>query len=271
MFADWIGKTETTHDVIGYSLACRMAATLGIDTSTLDSQLPLLWHWIFFQPSVPSGQLGEDGHPLTGNFLPPTANRNRMWAGGHLKFLNPLVFDQPATRKSTITNITEKQGRSGALLFVTIEHDYQQNNKSCIIERQDIVYRETVRFIGCASTPAPEVEWCEHHQTNTTTLFRYSAVTFNAHRIHYDQNYATQYEGYPGIVVQGQLLATLALNAFLNANPDAKIASFNFRSQSPIFHPNRFFTGGKRINDHNADLWVYNDKGIAQSGHVEFH
>lgn len=267
---DWIGKSETIHDCLDHAPVRKMAATLGTKTPETASPLPLLWHWMFFQPSVPFSGLGEDGHPARGGFLPPADNRNRMWAGGRLQFFRPLFIGQAAKRVSTIKNIVEKQGKSGALLFVTVEHNHIQNGQSAILEEQDIVYREPSKYSAAKPAPCPEADWSSSHQSSPITLFRYSALTFNAHRIHYDYPYATQIEGYPGLVVQGQLLATLTLQQFENANPQAVVSSFSFRSQRPIFNPDTFITGGKITSSGKADLWVGNENGIAQSSHVEF-
>lgn len=268
--SDWIGKSETTRDILDYGLVRRMAATLGTKVPDPSSPLPLLWHWMFFQPAVPFSGLGEDGHPARGDFLPPAENRNRMWAGGRFQFLTPLIIGQSAKRVSTIKSIVEKYGKSGALLFVTVEHNYIQNGQSAIFEEQDIVYREPSKYSGANSAPCPEAEWSSFHQSNSITLFRYSALTFNAHRIHYDYPYATGIEGYPGLVVQGQLLATLALQEFEKANAQATVSTFDFRSQRPIFTPDTFLIGGKITGTGKAELWVGNEKGIAQSCHVGF-
>lgn len=269
-FIDWVGKTETIEDVIDYVLVGRMAATLGTKLPERTGLLPHLWHWMYFQPTLSFHSLGEDGHPSRGEFLPPAENLNRMWAGGRLKFFHPLIIGEPAKRISTIREITEKQGRSGKLLFVTVEHKHIQNGETALLEEQDIVYREPTKFVNKKSTPCPEGQWSETHEANSVTLFRYSAVTFNAHRIHYDYPYVTDKEGYPGLLVQGQLLATLALQAFKNANPDARLSNFSFRSQRPIFCPDKFITAGQETSAGKAELWVGNENGIAQSSSVEF-
>lgn len=267
---DWIGKSETTQDIIDYGLVHKMAATLGTEIPDPASALPHLWHWMFFQPSIPFRELGDDGHPARGGFLPPADNRNRMWAGGRLQFLHPLMIGHAAKRISTIKNIVEKQGKTGALLFVTVEHNHIQNGQSAVLEEQDIVYREPSPYSPAKSTPCPLADWSETHHSSPVTLFRYSALTFNAHRIHYDYPYATGIEGYPGLVVQGQLLATLALHAFEKANRQADVCYFSFRSQRPIINPDTFITAGKITDVGKADLWVGNDNGIAQTCNVGF-
>lgn len=267
---DWIGKTETIEDVFDYVLVRRMAATLGTRMPGSNDALPLLWHWMFFQPSIPYNGLGEDGHPARGEFLPPAENRNRMWAGGRLQFLRPFLIGKAAKRVSTIKNIVEKQGKSGALLFVTVEHNHIQDGESAVLEQQDIVYREPLKYTPTKTADCPAGDWSETHKADSITLFRYSAVTFNGHRIHYDYPYVTEKEGYPGLLVQGQLLATMALQAFEKANTRAKICSFSFRSQRPVFCPETYEISGKLVATNKADLWVGNENGIAQSSHVEF-
>lgn len=267
---DWIGRQDTCEDVIDYGLVKRMAATLNAGTPAPESPLPPLWHWMYFQPALAHHGLGEDGHPARGGFMPPVDNRNRMWAGGRLDFHKPLLIGMPAQRISTIRNVVEKQGRTGALLFVTVEHHYMQDGASCIVEQQDIVYREPSKPKLAATTPCPLPEWSQRHQPDTALLFRYSAVTFNAHRIHYDYPYVTQKEGYPNIVVQGQLLATLALNAYQQANPTASLTAFAFRSQRPMIIPDQFDAAGRLTGEGTAELWVGNENGVAQSCDVVF-
>ena len=269
-FTDWVGKTETIEDVLDYVLVARMAATLGTKLPERTDPLPPLWHWMYFQPTLSFHSLGEDGHPSRGEFLPPAENFNRMWAGGRLKFFRPLIIGEPAKRISTIRQINEKQGRSGKLLFVTVEHKHIQNDETALLEEQDIVYREPTKFVNIKSDPCHSGQWSETHEADSVTLFRYSAVTFNGHRIHYDYPYVTSKEGYPALLVQGQLLATLALQAFKNANPDAGISSFSFRSRRPIFCPEKFITAGQIVGFGKAELWVGNENGVAQSSFVEF-
>ncbi len=194
-FAAWIGRTEEAHDQLSRNLVKRIAANLGEDTPAHGEALPPLWHWAFFQDPIAESGLGGDGHPARGGFLPPADNRNRMWAGGRLEFIAPLRVGGEATRVSTIKHIEEKHGRTGALLFVTVQHDYLQDGELAIREEQDIVYREPSPPKGGAGEALPAGDWREGVVPSPTLLFRYSAVTFNGHRIHYDWPYVTETEG----------------------------------------------------------------------------
>ncbi len=190
-FSAWIGRTEQAHDQLSRNLVKRIAATLGDDTPAHGEALPPLWHWAFFQEPIAESGLGGDGHPARGGFLPPADNRNRMWAGGRIEFIAPLRVGGEATRLSTIKHIEEKHGRTGALLFVTVQHDYLQDGELAIREEQDIVYREPSPPKGGAGEALPAGDWREGVVPSPTLLFRYSAVTFNGHRIHYDWPYVT--------------------------------------------------------------------------------
>src|SRR3546814_200492 len=225
--ASWIGRTESCKDAIDVGQVERIALSLGDDGPVSGEPLPLLWHWALFVKAQPYAMLGEDGHPRRGGFLPPAENRNRMWAGGRLKFMHPLLVGVPGERVSTVADVTEKEGRTGKLLFAVIKHDYFQDGVLCVTEEQDIVYREPAppRLVG--SQPAPEPEWVETITPSPVMLFRYSAVTFNGHRIHYDEPYARQTDGYPGLVVHGPLIATLMCRAFVRANPGKAVESFS--------------------------------------------
>ncbi|MBV2207743.1 MAG: MaoC family dehydratase N-terminal domain-containing protein, partial [Pseudomonas sp.] len=175
----WIGRTEEVHDQLSRNLLMRIAATLGEKTPAHGEALPPLWQWCFFQEPVFESGLGEDGHPARGGFLPPAADRNRMWAGGRVEFLRPLEAGGEARRVSTIKHIEEKHGRSGALLFVTVQHDYLQDGRLAIREEQDIVYREPTPPKASSGEPMVAGDWREAVTPTPTLLFRYSAVTFN--------------------------------------------------------------------------------------------
>jgi itaconyl-CoA hydratase/mesaconyl-C4 CoA hydratase len=266
----WIGRTEEIHDHLSLNLITRIAATLGEVAPQAGQPLPPLWQWCFFQPAVAEAGLGGDGHPARGGFLPPADNRNRMWAGGRVEFHTPLKVDAQATRLSTITNVQEKHGKTGSLLFVTVQHDYLQDGQLAIREEQDIVYREPTPPKLTGSDPLPTGDWQESVTPSPTLLFRYSAVTFNGHRIHYDWPYVTDTEGYPGLVVHGPLMATLNLRAFCRANPDARLRRFAYRGVRPLIAPHPFEVGGRVIAPGKAELWTGNAEGLAQQAEVTF-
>ncbi|MGQ9613047.1 MAG: acyl-CoA dehydrogenase [Chloroflexus sp.] len=235
----WIGRTERVEDNICLAQAIAAAATLEPPSGapTADSPLPPLWHWFYFLPRAPQSQLGSDGHPQRGGFIPPIPYPRRMFAGARIRFHHPLRIGQPAHREGIIRNITQKSGRSGPLAFVTVGYQIYQNEMLCIEEEQDIVYREPG-----APVPAPTpVELPPVNDAITRTvvpdsrlLFRFSALTFNAHRIHYDRPYAQHEEGYPGLVVHGPLVAILLME-LARHHTSRPIVGFSFRSQAPLF------------------------------------
>jgi 3-methylfumaryl-CoA hydratase len=239
-FSEWIGRTESTEELIGLAPVQAAAATLD-DTSTeytIGSPLPPLWHWFFFLPRAQQSQLGPDGHSQRGGFMPPIDLPRRMFAGARTRFVRPLVIGEFARRQSVIRDVSEKAGRSGKLAFVTVSHQIEQAGNLCIEEEQDIVYREPGGPVA-----APEAmegllpslgSWSRRITPDPALLFRFSAVTFNAHRIHYDRDYATNVEGYPGLVVQGQLVAILLVE-LVRAHSPRPISSFAFRGLAPLF------------------------------------
>ena len=268
--AAWIGRTEEIHEHLSLDQVTRIAATLGESAPQAGEPLPALWQWCFFQPAVEESGLGGDGHPARGGFLPPADNRHRMWAGGRVEFHTALKVGARATRISTITHIQQKQGKTGSLLFVTVQHDYLQGGQLAIREEQDIVYREPTPPKLASGDPLPEGAWQESVTPTPTLLFRYSAVTFNGHRIHYDWPYATETEGYPGLVVHGPLMATLSLRAFCRANPAARLRRFAYRGVRPLIAPHPFEVSGRVVAAGKAELWVGNAEGVAQKGEVTF-
>jgi len=269
-FSAWIGRRQESQDRISFTLVKRIAATLGEPAPGSGESLPPLWHWAFFQEPVTADELGPDGHPALGGFLPPAHNRNRMWAGSRLEFYQPLTVEADVTCVSTILNVEEKHGRTGSLLFVTVRHEYFQDGKRALQDEQDIVYREPTPPKLSGTEAIPQGQWRDLVVPSPTLLFRYSAVTFNGHRIHYDWPYVTQTEGYPGLVVHGPLIATLNLRAFTKAHPNARLKRFTFRGVRPLISPQPFEVGGRLIDSGKAQLWAGNQDGTAQIGEVEF-
>jgi itaconyl-CoA hydratase/mesaconyl-C4 CoA hydratase len=267
--AQWLGRTQESHDQLSRNLVRRIAATFDVEAPGHGEELPWLWLWCFFNEPVDSSGLGPDGHPALGGFMPPAHGRNRMFAGGRLDFIQPLRVGGEASRKTTILHIEEKAGRTGSLLFVTLGHEYWQNEQLCIREEQDIVYREPTPPKLGAGEPVAESHWQETVTPDPVLLFRYSAVTFNAHRIHFDWPYVTETEGYPGLVVHGPLTATLSLAAFVRANPLARLRHFSFRGVRPLVAPAPFQVGGRHTGSGVAQLWASNDSGLCQ--HAELH
>ncbi|MFQ6576440.1 FAS1-like dehydratase domain-containing protein [Pseudomonas sp. UM16] len=269
-YSSWIGRIEESRDQLSHNLVKRIAATLGEPAPQPGEALPALWHWAFFQEPVVQLGLGADGHPARGGFLPPAANRNRMWAGSRLTFNHPLKVDAQVERISTLLNVEEKHGRTGSLLFVTVRHEVFQNGECALIDEQDIVYREPSPPKLGGTEPLMLGQWREVVEPNATLLFRYSAVTFNGHRIHYDWPYVTETEGYPGLVVHGPLIATLNLRAFLRAHPQARVKTFSFRGLRPLISPQPFEVSGQLTAPGKALLQAGNQDGTAQIAEVTF-
>jgi len=259
----WLDRTETlTDDITAFPLRA-LAATL--DREAPGDAVPPLWHWLYFLPVAPLAQVGPDGHPKRGGFLPPVELPRRMWAGGRLTFHAPLRSGNEATRTSTIANIEDKTGRSGRLVFVTVQHRYESGGVLCIEEEHDIVYRDAPQPGESAAKPvaAPAGEtWSRTLTADAVMLFRYSALTFNGHRIHYDFPYVTQEEGYPGLIVHGPLIATLLVDLVHRERPDATVATFAFRAVRPTFAGNAFTLCGKPSDDgRSIELWAKDHDG----------
>jgi len=233
----WVGRKMSATDTLAKAQAERLALTLDYARSPRHGDpLPALWHWIYFTPGARQSELGADGHPKLGGFLPPIPLPRRMWAGGRLTFHALLRVGETVTRETEILSLTEKHGKQGALIFLTLRHSLSNDGGLAIEEEQDIVYREP----SITRQPAPaigalaEARWRDAFEPGPTLLFRYSAATFNAHRIHYDLPYATGTEYYPGLVVQGPLTATLLADALIR-HAGGPLASFSFRGQAPLF------------------------------------
>ncbi len=218
--------------------AAAMQIAMGMEVDIADgSPLPPFFHQLYFWKPQPPAGLGRDGHPQVGGLIPDLGLPRRMWAGGRLSFETPLIVGREAQRHSVVEEATHKHGRSGPLGLVTLRHEYRQNDVLCLSEWQDLVYRQAAS--PHAPIPvAPEARTDESDRRDvtfdTTLLFRYSALTFNGHRIHYDLNYAHDVEGYDGLVVHGPLLAqNLMLMATDLIGP---LAEFSFRATSPLMH-----------------------------------
>lgn len=232
---NWVGRVEEKCEQIAPAHAARLAALFDVSAPLEGEVLPFLWHWAYFTPDAPQAQIGHDGHPRLGGFLPPIPLPRRMWAGGRLTFHAPLRVGETVKRKSEIISVTEKNGRQGRLVFVTLRHILSGAAGLAIEEEQDIVYREP----AITRQPAPseaimQADWRDEFIPDTVTLFRYSALTFNAHRIHYDLPYAMNEENYPGLVVHGPLTATRLLAAYV-LHTSHKPRTFSFRGRAPLF------------------------------------
>ena len=231
-------QTRKQHDIIDPARAAALHAVLNLSgpAPTTGDPLPPFWHYIHFWDALPISGLGRDGHPRTGDFIPDLGLPRRMWAGGNLEFLNPLRIGSPATKHSAVTSVTEKAGKSGRLAIVTLSHEIIQNGTPCIREEQSLIYRAEVDPKAANSVPpaAPTTEViCRERRFSSTDLFRYSALTFNGHRIHYDRDYAQNVEGYAGLVVHGPLLAQILIE--IAEGMLGTVNTFDFRATAPAF------------------------------------
>ena len=269
-YSEWIGRTQERAEVITHENAVRIAATLNEQAPSNGDTLPLLWHWAYFQDLASTEALRTDGHAVTGDFLPHAGDRTRMWAGGRVSFIKPLLIGKLASRQSTILSIKEKQGRTGSLLFVTVRHEYIQDDKPSLIEEQDIVYRAVSKASVSEGDPLPDAEWSEEIDTSPTLLFRYSAVTFNTHKIHYDWRYVTEVEGYPGLVLHGPLTATLVMRAFSKFAPESTVRTFAFRGVRPLIAGDTLIVAGRVDEAGKASVWAGNRGGVGQVGEIGF-
>jgi 3-methylfumaryl-CoA hydratase len=260
-FDAWIGRTETTEDVIGPRQTRQMAATLG--AAVPEGLLPPLWHWMGWQPETPMAGLGPDGHPARGGFQPPVPLERRMWAGGRLTFHAPLALGAPMRRRSEILKVSEKTGTTGRMVFVTVGHSVEGPEGLAVTEEQDIVYvAMPERFSPPPAQPAPEgPAWTEAEAMDTVRLFRFSALTFNAHRIHFDLPYAQEVEKYPGLVVHGPLQAMLLMGAAIQ-HRGAQPVRFRFRGVRPLFHSDPVTLAGWPEQDGAQALAVVTGGGV---------
>lgn len=264
----WIGTSEVVTDTLTATPYAALSATLDrpAERPQPGTALPPLWHWLYFLPLYRQSEVGADGHAKRGAFLPPVALPRRMWAGSQFSFHAPLHIGDEVTRTSTIDNVTEKEGRTGKLVFVKVKHEIRRGGEDqvALTEFHDIVYRDAVQpgAVEPAPTAAPaEAQWERKVVPDDVLLFRYSALTFNGHRIHYDRRYVTEVEGYPGLIVHGPLVATLLLDLLRVQLPDAVVASFEFRAMRPVFDIHHFYVCGSALEDGGIHLWAKDHEG----------
>jgi 3-methylfumaryl-CoA hydratase len=269
----WIGRSETAEDVASEIPLARLAALLD-RAEPWARAMPPLAHWLYFLSHARQSEIDVDGHPRRGGFLPPIDLPRRMWAGGRLTFDADITIGARIARRSTIADVTAKSGSTGNMVFVTVHHEIVTEAGVAIREEQDIVFREAPK--PGASQPASKGDVvrdrCEHSRTVTpdpTQLFRFSALTFNAHRIHYDRDYCRDVEGYPGLVVQGPFTAMLLMDHLRTALPDARLRSFKFRAQSPLFDTAPFELC-LDAREGGAELWAQGPSGKVMVAEAQF-
>jgi 3-methylfumaryl-CoA hydratase len=259
----WVGRTETRTDQITTAPIAALSATLDRDDPEprLGDPLPPLWHWLYFLPRDRQSDLAPDGHAHRGGFLPAVPLPRRMWAGNKLEFHRPLRVGEAVTRTSKIVDVRHKEGRTGPLVFVRVRHEIGD----ALVEEHEIAYRDKAKpgEVAPPAVPAPpQSQWERGLKPDDVLLFRYSALTFNGHRIHYDRRYTTEVEGYPGLVVHGPLIATLLADLLQRSLPEATVTSLHFRAMSPLFDTAPFTVCGRpEDNEKTVRLWARNNSG----------
>lgn len=269
-----MGRTREESDLVALAPARRLAATFDRTPDMLaeGETLPPGWHWLYFLDAPPTAELGSDGRTTPHGFLPDTGLPRRMWAGGSFVFHRPLRIGEAADSVTTIADVRRKEGRSGALVFITTDHRISQQGRLAIEERRNLVFRappqpgEKPRREALPSDSA----WRRELVPDPVLLFRFSALTFNAHRIHYDARYCREEEGYPGLVVHGPMLALLLLDLVGRTCPERTVARFEYRAVAPLFAGARLAVCG-RPADRGAELWIEGpDETLATTGTVTF-
>jgi len=262
----WIGRTQEATDIVTTQLVKGLRATLfqEVGEPRIGDAAPFTVHWCLAQPVFPMSMLGADGHPTRGGFLPPVPLPRRMWAGGEIEFRDALRVGDESTRTSRISDVTVKIGSTGQLCFVSVEHTVTSSRGVAIRERQDIVYREMTGAQASApakaASPPPAAQHRETHVSDSVLLFRYSALTFNGHRIHYDRDYVTKVEGYPGLIFHGPLQAAFIVEMAAKLRGGKAPKKFTYRGVQPLFEGGEFSINA---NDNGAamELWTANDAG----------
>lgn len=269
----WIGRTQTLHDTVTTMPLRALSATLDRDDILpgVGDPVPPGGHWLYFLPVHRQSGIGPDGHPQRGGFLPPVSLPRRMWAGSQIVFERPLTVGQAIVRRSRIEAVEMKEGRSGPLVFVKLLHEVWADARRALTEQQDIVYRDLPKLGGSSLSgmPAPgAAAWTRRIEPDGVLLFRYSALTFNGHRIHYDRRYAVEVEGYPGLVVHGPLIATLLLDLLRRERPQARLERFEFKAVRPLFDDAPFEVCA-RDDDGGVRLWAQTlDGQVAMQAHA---
>jgi 3-methylfumaryl-CoA hydratase len=259
----WAPGPVVEREPLPVGPAAALSAVLDLPEPVADvgDPLPPLWQWLYFLRWPAQSELGADGHPRDGRFLPPIPNRQRMWAGGRCEILEPLRLGMSTERVSALRTVTPKHGRTGEMLFVTERREFRQQDRTCIVEEQDIVYRsgrnaaEHPAILDESAVPLTDDPWLLSLLPDPALLFRFSALTANAHRIHYDAPYCRAEEGYPGLVVHGPLLALLMLELPRRHAPDRRVRSLAFRFRSPVFAGERLVARGTPSGD-GAELRI---------------
>lgn len=261
----WIGRSTEATDIVTAQLVKGLRATLfqEVGEPQKGDAAPFTVHWCLAQPVFPMSMLGPDGHPTRGGFLPPVPLPRRMWAGGEIEFLQPLQVGDESTRTSRIADVQVKTGSTGTLCFVSVEHSISSPRGTAIRERQDIVYREMTSSAPAsakAPPPPPKAQHRESHVSDPVLLFRYSALTFNGHRIHYDRDYVTKVEGYPGLIFHGPLQAAFIIEMAAKLRGGKAPKKFTYRGVQPLFEGTEFSINANET-EAGMELWTANAEG----------
>jgi 3-methylfumaryl-CoA hydratase len=267
-FKEWIGRSTSTDDEIALSAVRRMAAMFDVepDTFSRNDAIPPHWYSMFFTPNARQSRLGHDGHPAKGDFLPPIPLPRRMFVGRSVEFHTPLRVGDVATKHSEISSITPKSGRSGPLVFLQVSHTIKANDKVVLIERQEVVYREAATpGAAPAAKEAAKVskpDWSHPYPIDPVLVFRYSAASWNGHRIHYDADYARKQEGYPACVMNGALTVHLLVDQALARAKGKRLARLTARLSKPLFVGQTMILAGSSLQDGGAmEAWATDEQG----------
>ena len=265
--AAWVGRTQTVEDDITAFPMRALAATLDTDDppAGTGTVLPPLWHWLYLLPIHRPQALRRDGHSQGGDFMPPIDLPRRVWAGSKFTWsaANPLRVGDRVTRTSRIVSITPKHGSSGKLVFVRVVHEFRNASGLALVNEHDAAFREAAKSKGPANDPVMaevDAEWHRVLTPDPVLLFRYSALMFNSHRIHYDHPYATEDERYPALLVQGPLISTLLMDLLRRNAPGATVRTLELKALRPSFVGRPMHLRGKRTGD-DVRLWAADDEG----------
>lgn len=273
IYKAWVGRTETKIDVATAAPVSGLAALLDYAEPPWGDEVPPLGHWFYFLPHTRQSEIDRDGHARRGGFLPPIELPRRMWAGSRLVFHHPIKIGAAIERQSRILDVVPKSGSSGALVFLKLRHEIFADGVPAITEEQDVVYREPAKPGAAPAAGAGPQLTAQNTRTirpDSVMLFRYSALTFNGHRIHYDREYASAEEGYPGLVVHGPLIATLLVDHFLRHKPGARVTKFDIRLQAPLFDTETFDVCMNETSS-NVELWsARRDGAVSAIARLEF-
>lgn len=267
-YADWIGKQNSTEALVTAYQADALTATLDRDDAPFreGDPIPPGWHLFYIREVVKLRDTAPDGHPKRGDFLPPIDLPRRMWAGTVATYHKPIHVGERIRNVTTIESVTPKTGKTGQLVFLKLKHEIEGEDGVATTEIQDVVYREEAKPGASPPSPPPAPEDAVWSRTITPTpvlLFRFSALTMNSHRIHYDRQYVTEVEKYPGLLVHGPLTFTLLLDLFRQEMPDTPLKGFSVRAVSPLYDIHDFRVEGKPNEDgKSATLWALNHEGI---------